>query len=381
MQWIPSRKAVSIPYQQIVAWPDRGVGVLPSAFPVSRSFTRHEIAFSMARNVAKSTVRPAITRTLTRNASNLMKALVDRNAVDLITLPDVDDLGDQALNAFAHDVGVGIAGLCMEGAGYVWRAHAKEVLPKARRPDYLWIHPLAATGIVVSEVKGMAGSTQSFSTLKARVHEAFDEQVDHWQLEFTPSGTPIVGGYAIGVRVSHSQAAQVAAVRSHPLPALPGLKPSRRAAGPDPAVVRSHFASALALMGLGGMSRQVAGLPFLPSPEMVLELLQVEDMRFVVRRDRSGGMAIGMAEEAFRFARALAETRETDGFAPDEVATPPTYRPRAEEDGERAAGGARLLVLAPDGLGLIEGGRRTERRPYGLWTPPGVDRSGWSWLL
>jgi hypothetical protein len=114
---------------------------------------------------------------------------------------------------------------------------------------------------------------------------------------------------------------------------------------------------------------------------MPLELLHVEDMGFVVRRDRSGGTAIGLAEEAFRFATALAETRETDRFAPDEVSTPPTYRPSAEEDVERVASGARLLVLAPDGLGLIEGRRRTERSPYGLWTPRGVDLSGWSWLL
>ncbi|USR00336.1 hypothetical protein [Sphingomonas aerolata] len=376
MQWNPNRKIVSIPYQQIVAWPDRGAGIHPSPFPGSRSFERHQIAFSMARNIAKSTVRPAITRTLTRNASNMMKALVDRTAADLVTLPDVDQLGDQALNAFAHDVAVGIAGLCMEDLGYVWRAHAKEVLPKARRPDYLWFHPLGATGIVVSEVKGMAGSTQSFSTLKARVHEAFDEQVDHWKLAYTPSGTPIVGGYAIGVRVSHSQPAQVAAVRSHPSPLLPGAATGRPPTVPDPGVVRNHFASALALMGLGGMSRQVAGLVPLPSPGMFLELLQVDDMRFVVRRDGSGGMAIGMAEEAFEYAMGLSDRRQAEGFARDEVGMPPTYRPRVGEGGERIGFGARLLVLAPDGLGLIEGGRRAERSPYGFWTPRGVDPLG-----
>ncbi len=331
--------------------------------------------------MAKSTVRPAITRTLTHNASHLMKALVDRNAADLITLPDLDELGDQALNAFAHDVAVGIAGLCMEGAGYVWRAHAKEVLPTARRPDYLWIHPLAATGIVVSEVKGMAGSTQSFSTLKARVHEAFDEQVENWKLDFTPSGTPIVGGYAIGVRVSHSQAAQIAAVRSHPSPALLGGSPSRPLAGPDPMVVRRHFASALALMGLGGMSRQVTGLPPIPSPDMLLDLLHVEDMRFVVRHDRSRGTAIGMAEEAFGFARRLAETRPTDEFARSERPMPPIFSGRAEGDGEPITLEARLLVLAPDGLGLIDSRKRAERSRYGLWTPHGFDLFGRSGLL
>ncbi len=323
--------------------------------------------------MAKSTVRPAITRTLARNASNIMSALVDRNAVDLVTLADLDELGDQALNAFAHDVAVGIAGLCMEGAGYVWRAHAKEVLPTARRPDYLWIHPLAATGIVVSEVKGMAGSTQSFSTLQARVHEAFDEQVDHWKLALTPSGTPIVGGYAIGVRVSHSQAAQIASVRSFPFPSMTSRSSGSSRAVPDLAIVRRHFASALALMGLGGMSRQVAGLPPASSPEMPLELLQVEDMRFVVRSDWRKGAVTAMAEEAFAFAVDLAETGRVERAATFEIPMPPVFQARAEEERERDTGWTRLLVLAPDGLALIKGGRSAARNVYGVWTQDGID--------
>lgn len=326
--------------------------------------------------MAKSTVRPAITRTLTRNASNLMKALIDRNAVDLITLPDLDELGDQALNAFAHDISIGIAGLCMEGAGYVWRAHAKEVLPFSRRPDYLWIHPLAATGVVVSEVKGMAGSTQSLPLLKARVHKAFDEQVDPWKLALTPSGRPIVGGYAIGVRATHSQGAEVAAVRSFPLPSTTGASPGLPSAAPDPTIVRRHFASALALMGLGGMSRQVARLPRTPSPELALELLQVDDMRFVVRSDWRRGAVIAMAEEAFDFAIRLAGTGRVDGYAPSETSTPPVFRARAEEEEEGDRGWERLLVLAPDGLGLIKGSRRAIRRMYGVWTPAGINLSG-----
>lgn len=358
MTWKPPHKTAAIAYQETMPWPDRGVGVPPAALADPARFTRDEISFSIARNIARSTMRPTVTKTLARNASNLLSALVDRHPLDLTTLPELDHLGDQALNAFAHDVAVGIAGLCMERLGFIWRAHAKEILPRSRRPDYVWTQALVTSGVTLSEVKGMAGSTQSFATLKARIHEAFDDQVDGWKSENTPSGTPIVGGYAIGVRVSHSAPAQVAAVRSRPVAVGPslatsGASPVLTPLGPDPLVIRHHFASTLALMGLGGMSRRVVGLEASSSPIVPLELVRVEDQSFVVGATRRERRMIGMAEDSFRFAMHLERTETAHPASDLDRPMPPVHEIRSVDlDGGRRA--SPLRVLAPDGLALID---------------------------
>ncbi len=229
--------------------------------------------------VADFPLSGAAASAITTNYDRLIEDAASRMGAYMVAALDNDE---QALNAFAHDVAVGIAGLCMEQAGFIWRAHAKEELPAARRPDYVWTQTLAATKVTLSEVKGMAGSSRSFATLKSKVHEAFDEEVHPWRRRSTLSGTPITGGYAIGVRVSHSTPGEVAAVRSIPMPSLPGslstVSPLPLPFGPDPLVVRNHYAAALALMGLGGMSRRIAGLPPLPPPDIYLNVVQVEDM-------------------------------------------------------------------------------------------------------
>lgn len=351
MTWAPPLKTISIPYQATVAWPDRGCGLPPPALPTTAMFGRAELGFSIARNITKSTVRPAVARTLAANASRLLGALIDRNGIDLRTLVDVNDLGDHALTTFAHDVAVGVAGLCMERLGFVWRAHAQQVLPRAMRPDYVWTHALAA-GVTLSEVKGMAGSSGSFSQLRTRVRKGFNDQVGPWRSSDTPAGTPIVGGYAIGVRVSDTGGAQIAAVRSqpHPMvsPHVDGSPFRPMVPGPDPHVVAHHFAAAVALIGVGGLSRRILGLPPLPSPAVRLDIVDVGHLSFVVRHGRER-MAVGMEERAFRFAMRLAD----GGDRPEPHATPPVY-PAFSTDEEARPGRFPLLVLAPDGLALVD---------------------------
>lgn len=329
--------------------------------------------------LALASARRPLVRALQLNARRMIDLLIDVRPQTLTAMTDIGDLADQALVQFAHDMAVGIAGICMNDAGFIWLDHAKQLLPNSkRRPDYVWSAGQQNGGVVLSEVKGMA-SIKPFGTMRSRTEKAFKDQIRDWAADHTLNGTPILGGYAIGVHIPAGRPSGIAVLRSEPVSASSYPDDPGRVGPPLP-LARGHYRAALTLIGATSLANQLLPLPRLRrlAPGQSLDVVAADGQAFVMLQGEVPGPVPALEFNAFKFAHALArgevETHSaldaydvglaTDfsdefPFEPMPLVEPPRFADlyRSITKGhERSA----IVAFAPDGLALLDRRRKLE---------------------
>lgn len=367
-------KTLDFKEEEVIAWPDRGLGYVPPALDSSVNVHFDRLSISISRNLALRSARAGVVDSLYHNARRMLRTFVDARHQDIRLLADVDDLADQALVSLAHDVAVGIAGLCMEDVGFVWRDHAKRQLANGRRrPDYVWATGHYSGGVALSEVKGAVSARTTFGALSKRTRKGFNEQLNDWKLDSTNAGDPILAGYAIGIHLPGGREGGVSVHRSVPARPSPPSPPGRLV---PLSIARGHYAAAMTMLGATGAALELLPKsdPSIPPPPRVrFEMASAGGLDFVVR---SVGLpfrdTFAMHPEAFRYAVGLvrddgparwepAESRDIKRF--EEPPVFPQFRelPLVRDDVVRA--------MAPDGVALVKLRGFDRREVIAEWVP------------
>lgn len=250
--------------------------------PKSLRFTIDELTLSIARNLALEAASKPLLEALGRSAGQLLAHLVvEDGGASFRISAEAAQLGDAALNHFAHDLAAGVAGLAMEAMDYVWHANGKELLTgKGRKPDYLWSR--GTRDLALSEVKGSVAPQVSYNSLDKRAIEGFEEQVCPW-IGTVLSGFTIAWGYGIGLHAPAGKGAMCVVHQPEGSSSV-GVLPSILVPA---ALARANYAAAFRLMGFFEIADYLVGRQegTAQHGSSRLRIVEEEGTRFLVADD------------------------------------------------------------------------------------------------
>ena len=363
MNWSKGTKSIAIARHHRVLCSSVSAGFVAPTITPQIVFNRYDLLLSIGRNLAMRTASRTMIKALAAGRAPLLKHLVDNTNAPFRLSSKLADLGDAALAYLSHDIGVGVAGLHMEAMGYVWRANGKEILPSGERfPDYVWDTGVANGGVVLSEAKGATSVRSSFGTVDIRARDGIFDQVIPRIGKTTIQGDDILAGYAFGVFAAGGQDAKTAAYETK---YYTGATPSDPGDRPSAAILQSHFAGIMRLLGLDD-KRSSSDLL---EGRISFAVFGDDDQKFVVPEQDVHGrprplrfdnsiyfaLSLDVAVRALRMRFAFGdEGREKLERWPRFPARPEVL-PRG------------VLALAPDGLALVS--RFARRGPSLGWDP------------
>lgn len=279
--------------------------------PLNIDFSIPQLCASIARCGNSSSASGVILEAQAKAAEEFIKLFVCPNSKNFSIIKGADVLIDAKLVSLAHDVGVGVAHLCMEEMGYSWKASGAEVLSgKKKKPDYIYDNGLSADEVVAMESKGSIAKSVYEKTVMGRAEKGYKQQLSPWLGKRTKSGSKIAHGYSVGTWAPIGK--KIAKVGVHET-TWPNLSNSHRYENTrdevnlDRGVALSNYISNFRLLGSVAITSQLQFLQRYRKPwfdqyntEEFLEipimgrpfLVSIPSYRFLLRRPQRGSTVL-----------------------------------------------------------------------------------------